>query len=326
MSACRISWRGASWCRRSCSTSPRREALAEATLKQLHDETNRRTLTEIFTEMHHVLKQNTAQRAAEVVASVIEKPEGAAVTAARAPRRKTVAGAAAQQVGLNFETPDDVVCGVDEAGRGPLAGPVVAAAVIFDPSKPMIRGLDDSKVLTREKARRTVRQDRRPGARLLHRVGIGRGNRYAQYPARHHAGDEARGGRPVRRRRRWCKIDGNRCPTLSVRSRSGDRRRRAGQERSRRRRFSPRSRATGCCSNCIRRIPSTVSTRTPVTARRSISRRCASMGLASIIGARSRRCVKRICASARACRCRGEVIVVSEAMLATTPSANCRAA
>jgi lipid-A-disaccharide synthase len=48
------------------------EALADATLKQLRDETNRRTLTEIFTEMHHVLKQNTAQRAAEVVASVVE--------------------------------------------------------------------------------------------------------------------------------------------------------------------------------------------------------------------------------------------------------------
>jgi ribonuclease HIII len=59
---------------------------------------------------------------------------------------------AAQQVGLNFETPDDIVCGVDEAGRGPLAGPVVAAAVIFDPSKPMIRGLDDSKALTAKSA------------------------------------------------------------------------------------------------------------------------------------------------------------------------------
>ena len=49
------------------------EALADATLKQLRDEGNRRTLTEIFTEMHHVLKQNTAQRAAEVVASVVER-------------------------------------------------------------------------------------------------------------------------------------------------------------------------------------------------------------------------------------------------------------
>ncbi len=40
----------------------------------------------------------------------------------------------------------DLVAGVDEAGRGPLAGPVVAAAVILDPRRP-IEGLDDSKKL-----------------------------------------------------------------------------------------------------------------------------------------------------------------------------------
>jgi lipid-A-disaccharide synthase len=48
------------------------EALADATLKQLNDETNRATLTEIFTEMHHALRQNTALRAAEAVAQVLE--------------------------------------------------------------------------------------------------------------------------------------------------------------------------------------------------------------------------------------------------------------
>ena len=42
---------------------------------------------------------------------------------------------------------DGLVCGVDEAGRGPLAGPVVAAAVILDPNKP-INGLNDSKKLS----------------------------------------------------------------------------------------------------------------------------------------------------------------------------------
>ncbi len=42
---------------------------------------------------------------------------------------------------------DGLVCGVDEAGRGPLAGPVVAAAVILDPLRP-IAGLDDSKKLS----------------------------------------------------------------------------------------------------------------------------------------------------------------------------------
>ena len=39
------------------------------------------------------------------------------------------------------------ICGVDEAGRGPLCGPVVAAAVILDPARP-IAGLNDSKKLS----------------------------------------------------------------------------------------------------------------------------------------------------------------------------------
>ncbi|HJV03184.1 MAG TPA: ribonuclease HII [Burkholderiaceae bacterium] len=47
-------------------------------------------------------------------------------------------------------SPDEVICGVDEAGRGPLAGPVFAAAVILDPSRP-IAGLRDSKKLTEAK-------------------------------------------------------------------------------------------------------------------------------------------------------------------------------
>lgn len=42
------------------------------------------------------------------------------------------------------------VCGIDEAGRGPIAGPVAAAAVILDPNNP-IEGLNDSKKLTPKK-------------------------------------------------------------------------------------------------------------------------------------------------------------------------------
>jgi ribonuclease HII len=45
---------------------------------------------------------------------------------------------------------DFIIAGVDEAGRGPLAGPVVAAAVILNPQR-RIHGLDDSKVLTEKK-------------------------------------------------------------------------------------------------------------------------------------------------------------------------------
>lgn len=46
-----------------------------------------------------------------------------------------------------LDSAGELICGVDEAGRGPLAGPVFAAAVILDPSKP-ITGLRDSKKLS----------------------------------------------------------------------------------------------------------------------------------------------------------------------------------
>ncbi|MFZ6844938.1 ribonuclease HII [Undibacterium sp. RuTC16W] len=49
-----------------------------------------------------------------------------------------------------FDYADEVICGVDEAGRGPLAGPVMAAAVILDPLHP-IAGLRDSKKLSEQK-------------------------------------------------------------------------------------------------------------------------------------------------------------------------------
>lgn len=48
-----------------------------------------------------------------------------------------------EQVSLAWDAPG-LLAGVDEAGRGPLAGPVVAAAVILDELKP-IKGLADSK-------------------------------------------------------------------------------------------------------------------------------------------------------------------------------------
>ncbi|MFO1412878.1 MAG: ribonuclease HII [Burkholderiales bacterium] len=50
-------------------------------------------------------------------------------------------------------------CGIDEAGRGPLAGPVFAAAVILDPAR-NIRGLKDSKVLTAERREELAAQIR----------------------------------------------------------------------------------------------------------------------------------------------------------------------
>ena len=54
-----------------------------------------------------------------------------------------------------------IICGVDEAGRGPLAGPVCAAAVILKPDNP-VAGLADSKKLTparREKLALAIREE-----------------------------------------------------------------------------------------------------------------------------------------------------------------------
>lgn len=59
------------------------------------------------------------------------------------------------------------VAGVDEAGRGPLAGPVVVAAVILDPARP-IAGLDDSKRLSA--ARRAALAPRIEATALAWRV------------------------------------------------------------------------------------------------------------------------------------------------------------
>ncbi len=62
-----------------------------------------------------------------------------------------------------------LVAGVDEAGRGPLAGPVVAAAVVFPPYCKIIRGLRDSKLLPPRRRARLVGVVR---ARAL-AVGVG---------------------------------------------------------------------------------------------------------------------------------------------------------
>ncbi len=58
----------------------------------------------------------------------------------------------AEQAKFAWDVPG-LIAGVDEAGRGPLAGPVVAAAVILDDRSP-IKGLADSKVLTALKRER----------------------------------------------------------------------------------------------------------------------------------------------------------------------------
>ncbi len=76
------------------------------------------------------------------------------------------------------------VAGVDEAGRGPLAGPVVAAAVILNPRR-RIHGLADSKVLAAEERARLAPIIRTRALGLGGRLGRPRRDRQPQHPRRH---------------------------------------------------------------------------------------------------------------------------------------------
>lgn len=114
--------------------------------------------------------------------------------------------------------------GVDEAGRGPLAGPVVAAAVILDPRRP-IRGLADSKVLSPE--RREVLAERIRDRATAHAVALAGVDEidainilHASMLAMRRA-VEALGVPPEE-----VLVDGNRCPEVAFRVRAivkGDR-------------------------------------------------------------------------------------------------------
>jgi ribonuclease HII len=74
------------------------------------------------------------------------KPKAQSSKAAKSAKTKPQKRLEAEQVALVWDAPG-LMAGVDEAGRGPLAGPVVAAAVILDDLNP-IKGLADSKTLT----------------------------------------------------------------------------------------------------------------------------------------------------------------------------------
>ncbi|MFQ3365237.1 MAG: ribonuclease HII [Oceanospirillaceae bacterium] len=109
-----------------------------------------------------------------------------------------------------------VICGVDEAGRGPLFGNVVAAAVILDPKAP-IEGLGDSKKLTEKVRERLYDQIY---ARAIS-VGVGRASveeidqlniLQASMLAMQRAVES------LSRQPDLALIDGNRCPVLTCAS------------------------------------------------------------------------------------------------------------
>lgn len=120
--------------------------------------------------------------------------------------------------------PEPAICGVDEAGRGPIAGPVYAAAVVLDPRRP-IEGLADSKLLSarRREALAVLIRERAVAWAVatatveeIDRINILQASLLAMRRAVEGLGlvpDEA-----------W--VDGNRCPVLPCASRAiigGDR-------------------------------------------------------------------------------------------------------
>ncbi len=118
------------------------------------------------------------------------------------------------QIGLDFNLVEDLVAGVDEVGRGPLCGPVVTAAVILDPLRP-IDGLNDSKKLTA--ARREALFDEiceKSLAWCIARAEVEEIDQLNILHATMLAMKRAVEGLSVTPR--LALIDGNRCPQLSV--------------------------------------------------------------------------------------------------------------
>ena len=118
------------------------------------------------------------------------------------------------QLGLDFELVEELVAGVDEVGRGPLCGPVVTAAVILDPARP-IQGLNDSKKLT--EARREALFDEiqeKALAWCIARAEVHEIDRLNILHATMLAMQRAVEGLSVTPK--LALIDGNRCPKLAV--------------------------------------------------------------------------------------------------------------
>lgn len=107
-----------------------------------------------------------------------------------------------------------VLCGVDEAGRGPLCGPVCVAAVILDPANP-IEGLNDSKKLN-EKKREALFPEIKQKALAYHVVMVGPETIDELNILRATMLGMKQAVEGLSIQPEYVLIDGNRCPELSV--------------------------------------------------------------------------------------------------------------
>ena len=175
------------------------------------------------------------------------------------------------------------VAGTDEAGRGALAGPLVAAGVLFDYRRlqgrvcASLAQLDDSKTRTLDQREELYDAVLACATRVSVIFATAREVDRARRAPRQSLGAGAGAARARRAVRAHCS-----CPTASAcRSSASTARSSAATARalrSRRPRSSPRSRATASCGACTRRFPTTASTATSATRRRSTAMRCAATG------------------------------------------------
>jgi len=118
------------------------------------------------------------------------------------------------QLGLDFALVEELVAGVDEVGRGPLCGPVVTAAVILDPLRP-IQGLNDSKKLSEARREKLFDEIREKAlAWCIGRAEVEEIDRLNILQATFLAMQRAVEGLHIQPR--LALIDGNRCPKLAV--------------------------------------------------------------------------------------------------------------
>lgn len=118
------------------------------------------------------------------------------------------------QLGLDFTLVEELVAGVDEVGRGPLCGPVVTAAVILDPLRPIL-GLNDSKKLTEARREKLFDEIRDKAlAWCIGRAEVEEIDRLNILQATFLAMQRAVEGLHIQPR--LALIDGNRCPKLAV--------------------------------------------------------------------------------------------------------------
>jgi len=111
-----------------------------------------------------------------------------------------------------------LICGVDEAGRGPLAGPVYAAAVILDPARP-IAGLADSKKLSEKNRQRLALEIREKALAFgIASASVEEIDRINILQATLLAMSRAVAALPLQPV--LALIDGNRCPALAIPARA----------------------------------------------------------------------------------------------------------